>query len=331
MNWEVFDYNEQESSITIKKYIGNKDEIKIPPSTKKIIIDYDCFNETKIKKVDLSSVDELKDGAFRNSEIEEVILSSKIKTIPRLCFARCEKLKQINLENIEIIVDFAFVDCRELEKINLQKCIQIGAYGFGNCSKLKSAKLNNVEFLYECAFKGCQIKEITLDKVIHIRRSCFGNSTIEKIEINNNCTIDHDAFENSKIDNILIKKHVSIDNKDYNPKYAYKNNNVYINSKLKNISLDGTRISYEEDMVDLEKKGFNSKQINQILKAYEKNIFLSEISPKINYEILRTIRISYFENIYIWQKIINTLITECISDIDVANKVINTIKKQNTK
>lgn len=47
---------------------------------------------------------------------------------------------------------------------------------------------------------------------------------------------------------------------------------------------------------DLKEAGYNDQQINQILKASEKNIYLNNINPIVPEEVLRKIRRNYSEN-----------------------------------
>lgn len=290
--------------IILEKYIGKEDFIRIEKSNKKIIIDCNCFTGSTIKHVDLDNISELRIGAFINSNIEEVNLSKNIVEIPRLCFGNCKNLKKINLENVKTIVDFAFNDCSALEEADLKNCNFIGAYGFSKCENASFKNLENVEFINEMALNKCKMDFITLNKIITIKEKAFKDCEIFSLKINNECDIDKSAFYDAKITKLILSKKPNFYPYTMDEKKE-KLSNICVYSNFKDIEYKVPKIIYKETIDSLLNKGFNINQVNQIIKAYDKDIYMSEISSETSADLLRTIRMNYDKLPFFYQTMIN--------------------------
>lgn len=92
-----FEYSQSTDSVSITAYKGKSKKVSIP------------------EKINGVLVDSIADGAFQNSDVEEVVLPEVIKSIGSKAFRGCEELSYINLPgSIANIGDDAFEDCHSL-------------------------------------------------------------------------------------------------------------------------------------------------------------------------------------------------------------------------
>ena len=92
------------------------------------------------------------------SNIETVILSKDILSIPKNAFYECSKIKKIVLpETVTLIGEYAFSGCSSLNTINIPKNVKtIGEGAFKGCTSLKKIILPEGVSEGEGVFEGCE-------------------------------------------------------------------------------------------------------------------------------------------------------------------------------
>lgn len=95
--------------------------------------------------------------------LEEVLLSSDIKTIGDNAFFSCKKLTKINLSHIESFGENCF-KLSNLEEVDLSSAIKVGEFAFANCPNLRKVEFSNdlddigdFAFWGDSALCGCSI------------------------------------------------------------------------------------------------------------------------------------------------------------------------------
>lgn len=145
--------------IGIKAYLGNDTNITIPD---------------KINGIEVGSI---KEGCFKNSNIENVTLPSSVTSIEQQSFYGCDNLKSINLSNVK----------------------SIGAEAFTNCPSLTdNIDLSSVETISERGLAGTYFKTMNLPKCTDIGDSAFEDCTMQKIVLNNATNLGSNVFKNCK-------------------------------------------------------------------------------------------------------------------------------------
>ncbi len=155
-DWDtLFDYEEVDGQITIKSYIGfdDLDVVVIPDringlsvtkigekafenckTIKKVIlprgldvIGNRAFQGSGINSIVLpENLSIIEENAFSYSELESIHITSKVKKIPSLAFANCDKLEKISFSNgITSIEYHAFEFCKSLTKVDIPNSVQI--------------------------------------------------------------------------------------------------------------------------------------------------------------------------------------------------------------
>ena len=145
--------------IGIKAYLGNDTSITIPD---------------KINGIEVSSI---KEGCFKNSNIESVTLPSSVTSIEQQSFYGCDNLKSINLSNVK----------------------SIGTEAFTNCPSLTdNIDLSSVEMISERGLAGTYFNTIDLPKCTDVGNSAFEDCTMQKIVLNNATNLGSNVFKNCK-------------------------------------------------------------------------------------------------------------------------------------
>jgi len=143
----------------IKAYLGNDTNITIPD---------------KINGIEVGSI---KEGCFKNSNIESVTLPSSVTSIEQQAFYGCNNLKSINLSNVKFIGTEAFTNCPSLTD---------------------NIDLSSVEMISERGLAGTYFKTMNLPKCTDIRDSAFEDCTMQKIVLNNATNLGSNVFKNCK-------------------------------------------------------------------------------------------------------------------------------------
>lgn len=168
------------------KYTGEKQEIVIPNSVKKIgdeafsglnitsvlipdtviSIGISAFKGCKeLKKVEIpDSVTEIGANAFEYSGIEEIKLSNNIKSILPGTFQYCMKLKSIKIpDNVTIISSSAFSACVSLKEVIMSPNVSVGFKAFSTTPFWKG----------KCQQCGKELSEAPfVDKMRGFNKSC---------------------------------------------------------------------------------------------------------------------------------------------------------------
>ncbi len=143
----------------IKAYLGNDTNITIPD---------------KINGIEVGSI---KEGCFKNSNIESVTLPSSVTAIEQQAFYGCDNLKSINLSNVK----------------------SIGTEAFTNCPSLTdNIDLSSVETISERGLAGTYFKTINSPKCTDIGDSAFEDCAIQKIVLNSATNLGSNAFKDCK-------------------------------------------------------------------------------------------------------------------------------------
>ncbi|MBQ5560064.1 MAG: leucine-rich repeat protein [Lachnospiraceae bacterium] len=154
-------------------------------------------------------------GAFRDSDVKNVVLPESLIRIGTEAFCGCDRLESINIPSkIDKISGRSFQFCKKLKQITLPKKVEIvGSQAFSNCTELKEvtflsgkAKVRSSAF-YDCkklekvnvknglneignnAFYGCgSLQSIKFGKkLLRIDRSAFsGCSALKSVHIPGN-------------------------------------------------------------------------------------------------------------------------------------------------
>lgn len=108
-------YEEEEGHIVVYGYTGKEQRITIP----------DTLEGLPVAKIG--------DSAFRDTEIEEVILPESLQVIEPYAFAYCKKLANVEFKDgLQKIDEAAFWDCESLEAVEFPETLtEIGKWAFG--------------------------------------------------------------------------------------------------------------------------------------------------------------------------------------------------------
>ena len=185
----------------------------------------------KLKSITLSpSVNEIKNGAFKNCTSLESINLNSVNTIGESAFSGCTSLRNVTLSNeITTISKDLFKNCESLERIMIPASvttIEAGAFSgctslrevvfmdgstvdtipqdaFSGCSSLENINLpDTIETISENAFDGCvSLAAITLPNNVQIiATSAFSNTALTSVQLPSDVkVIGDEAFANSTL------------------------------------------------------------------------------------------------------------------------------------
>ena len=197
------------------RYIVPQDEVLVVPSTldgcsveelgkdSESSIGEKYVNITrgqKVKKVVIGGgVRTIKENAFCNMDVSEVVLPKSLKQIEENVFGGygngyC-KIQKINLDWVEKIGSSAFLDCRNLKKIRLRnEKVVVEHDAFYHCSRLTEIKLPKTlkGRLESGCFEGTGVKKIRWPRITgrvkkHIDVGLFSHcKSLKKVEFPKN-------------------------------------------------------------------------------------------------------------------------------------------------
>lgn len=148
----------------LKEYHGDDKVLQIPDGVRVIDSGILCWPRgprgKNVRKLIIpEGVVEIKERAFIDAKISEVMLPSTLKTIGAHAFDRCAKLKSIVIpEGVRIIPDSAFCWMSRLEEVTLPDSIEeIGQGAFQHCYNLRKINFSNLASVKigPQAFTGC--------------------------------------------------------------------------------------------------------------------------------------------------------------------------------
>ena len=142
----------------------------------------------------------IEQGAFKDSDIEEIVISDSCAIKPN-AFSDCKNLKKVEFTGDSPVIDIkndAFKGCTSLEKIIFPDNItaDIGVDAFRNCTSLKELTLNGKIDITSHAFRECDgLQNIILNGDITLDTYAFSDcSNLTNITIDTNKSITGSAF-----------------------------------------------------------------------------------------------------------------------------------------
>ena len=139
-------------------------------------------------------------------------MPSSVLRVGEKAFAYCEDLEDISLSSSLRTIDIGtFYNCQNLKKIDLQEGItRIREFAFESCSKLESISLpNSITRICNRAFKDCKnLRSVILPEQLDtIENTAFyGCSLLDSIVLPENLkSIEKDAFANCKLMTVFAK------------------------------------------------------------------------------------------------------------------------------
>jgi len=97
-----------------------------------------------------SSITNMEEGVFFETQISKVVLNASIEEIPFNTFKFCRKLKEVELpSSLSVIGDYGFYRCESLVSISFPDSLtEIGEFSFAYCFALKQFNISsNLEFI----------------------------------------------------------------------------------------------------------------------------------------------------------------------------------------
>lgn len=180
---------------TVEKLIINTSSISIGERTFK--------NSTLPSDFNFSIISHLGVSSFENSNVKNVVLSSKLESVSESAFANCALLESIDLggfddniaskmfyncsnlvaitgaNNIADVESYAFANCSKISNIDFfgDKLTHISSYAFANCTELVSLSLpKNINYLGESSFTGCnKLSEISIGRLYQLNGTSSTN------------------------------------------------------------------------------------------------------------------------------------------------------------
>lgn len=155
-----------------------------------------------------SSVKEIGKGAYSSTEMQEIIIPSKINIIPERAFEECPNLEKVVIENAKMDVVSYYDDYTEgiedIEKIKtVVSATKIKNMAFANCENLKEVIFpKTLTEIGSNAFSWCislkKVNIITQEVPLNIETDAFLNSGLEELYICNTSylNIQYGAFKN---------------------------------------------------------------------------------------------------------------------------------------
>lgn len=101
--------------------------------------EYAFSGSRNLKKVHLNNkLGEIKEGAFKNSNIKSINIPYSVKYIGAGCFEGCGNLETVNNKlNLSEIYNYTFRNCTSLKEINLNSSVsKIAGHAFENCGAM---------------------------------------------------------------------------------------------------------------------------------------------------------------------------------------------------
>lgn len=197
----TFAYCSSLSSVTIPENVEYLDTFTFESCSNLKTINYNAIN-CEYNGIDYSNKDV--NSMIRNTSLENLIISSKVKVIPKGIFVGAKIKDLVIPDSVESIKDFAFAICQELNKIEIGKNVKnIEASVFANCTSLNSITIpenvNNIGFY---AFYNCT----NLENVNYNAINC----QYDGIESNGDGTVNLYSMFPSNVKNLKIGNNVKV-------------------------------------------------------------------------------------------------------------------------
>lgn len=155
-----------------------------------VYIGNDVFWGCSFKKVIMTNVKRISEGAFGSCGELTTVEIPNVKEIKESAFQNCRELEEIVMTNVEEIGVHAFFGCEDLERIgSLDKLIKIERGAFIECCKLQAIRIPNIKELGNVVFGGCKsLREVVLGEGLEeIGANMFDHcEELKEIKIPNN-------------------------------------------------------------------------------------------------------------------------------------------------
>ena len=214
INLKSLQFAESTTNIVFEPYCFydlSIEEIVIPDSCSIKAVKSHAFQNSKIKHLNLPSVEEIESSAFADCNSLETfsikdISSETPPSSPFLlfgtgCFENCKVLKKVSLPKVQSLLysisDSCFKNCESLTGFIFNEVSQIGSHSFENYESINNIDFSQIKEFGSSAFKGCiSIKSLNFDNcpATNLSESCFeGCSSIVSITFFNSQLKEIDA------------------------------------------------------------------------------------------------------------------------------------------
>ena len=148
------------------------------------------------------------------TNIENIVLSQKMKKIGSFLFRGCSKLKTVTIpSSVTNLGDGAFSYCSGLTKVTIPNCVKsIGDSVFSHCTSLKSVTFpSSVKHVGICAFSDCtRLSSVTFsnynaDIGSSAFHNCHGLKTVHASDLKAWCTL---SFEDAEANPLHYANHL---------------------------------------------------------------------------------------------------------------------------
>ena len=193
-----FKYTINGNNISIDKYLSNNEDFIIPEE----IANHNLLYKTG-EPVQKCTVKTISQNAFKNSNINNIVIPNTVTNIDTNAFEGCSNLQSVTLStNLIAIGSSAFKGCASLESISIPNSVtHIDSSAFEGCSNLQSVTLStNLIAIGSSAFKGCgSLGSITIpSSVQYIDDEAFKNcSSLSSVTVNRRITSTTNLGENA--------------------------------------------------------------------------------------------------------------------------------------
>lgn len=191
---------------------GDVEELSVPYGTL-FVKPHTLKDYPFVKYVNIpSTVTTICENAFRDSQLESIIIPNSVIMIGENAFSGCSNLKYIIIPNsVKTIGNSAFSGCHNLVSIDLPNSItSIGNDVFNHCYKLSNIHIpNSVTSIGKGSFIGCsELEMINIpNSVTSIGDSAFWECHMKQLNIPDSVTYIGDSlFQFSEIEQINIHK-----------------------------------------------------------------------------------------------------------------------------
>lgn len=153
----------------------------------------------------------LSEAMFKNcTSLSVLMLSQKIKMIPRYAFYGCSVLSDVKLaSDLTEIQEYAFYSNNFNQFTLPDGCTTVGQYAFASCEGIRSLDLNNVENLGDGVFAECtKLEAVIIPETV----KSIGVRLFEDCSKMSTATFEVDIFNDYMFSGCTILKTVNLDN-----------------------------------------------------------------------------------------------------------------------
>lgn len=160
-----------------------------------------CYLGTDKDVIIPTGITTISEGAFKNADIESVIIPDTVLNIGSYAFAYCSNLVRVCMsDNIEHIGSYAFMYCVKLKDICIPKSLTTIEEGvFLGCRELNIEIPEGILNIGKLAFEGTGLVNVILPKMlINVGMQAFASCDIENVHVLGKTVFEGLAFSNCK-------------------------------------------------------------------------------------------------------------------------------------